>query len=142
MSGNPMLKKGTAMSINNQSPAVALARAHVEAWSHHQWDKARQSLAPDVHVTVTTTQPIMSATDTTGLEAYMEGLTKFAQAVVPGSARVIASAGDERNALLMVTVEAAFDPGGAAVPLTAARLYLLDEHGKIKAEQVVFYVAR
>jgi len=134
-------KEGIAMSINEKSPAVNLARAHVEAWSHHNWDKARQSLAADVHVTVTTTQPIMTATDTTGIDAYMDGLIKFAQAVVPGSARVIASVGDERNALLMVTVQAALGPGGAQVPLSAARLYLLDEHNKIKAEQVVFFVA-
>jgi len=134
-------KEGIAMSITEKSPAVALARAHVEAWSHHNWDKARQSLAADVHVTVTTTQPIMTATDTTGIDAYMEGLMKFGKAVVPGTARVIASVGDERNALLMVTVQAALSSGGGQVPLSAARLYLLDEDNKIKAEQVVFFVA-
>jgi len=131
-----------AMSIKRESPAVAIARAHVDAWSHHNWDKARQSLATDVHVTVTTTQSGMAGTDTTGIDAYMDGLKKFAQAVVPGSARVIASAGDERNALLMLTVTAAFGPGGAEVPLTAARLYLLDDHNKIKAEQVAYFVSR
>jgi hypothetical protein len=35
----------------------------------------------------------------------MNGLIEFAQAVVPGSARVIASVGDEQNALVMPTVE-------------------------------------
>jgi hypothetical protein len=67
----------------------------------------------------------------------MQGLIEFAQAVVPGSARVIASAGDDRNALLVLSVEADF--GGGIVTLTAARLYLFDEEDKIKAEQVVFY---
>ena len=67
----------------------------------------------------------------------MRGLIEFAQAVVPGSQRVIASVGDERNALLMLTVEADF--GGGPVTLPAARLYLLDEGDKIKAEQVVFF---
>lgn len=134
-------KEVIAVSIKEQSPAVVLARAHVEAWSHHDWEKARESLAADVHVTVTTTQPIMTATDTVGSGAYMDGLIKFAQAVVPGSARVIASVGDQRNALLMVTVQAALGPGGVQVPLSAARLYLLDEHHKIKAEQVIFFVA-
>jgi hypothetical protein len=57
---------------------------------------------------------------------------------VPGSARVIASVGDERNARLMLTVEADF--GGGKVTLPAARLYLLDEAEKIKVEQVVFYM--
>jgi hypothetical protein len=51
-------------------------------------------LAPNVHVTTTTTQPLMPATDLTGIDNYMEGLIQFAQAVEPGSARVIASVGD------------------------------------------------
>src|SRR5262245_61479226 len=129
----------TDMSVRPDSTAVAVARAHVEAWSHHDFDKARGSLATDVHVTATTTQPIMAATDLTGIDDYMEGLIKFAQAVIPGSARVSASVGDEQNALLMVTLTAALGPGGSKMTLPAARLYLLDEHNKIKAEQVVFF---
>jgi len=124
---------------SKDSPAVAVARAHVEAWSHHDYEKARKSLAADVHVTVTTTQPVMAPTDTTGVDFYMDGLKKFANAVEPGSARVIASIGDEHNALLMVTVKAAFGPNGAKVTIPAARLYLLDENKKIKVEQVVFF---
>jgi hypothetical protein len=127
------------MSIDLESPAVAIARAHVEAWSNHDWDTARESLANDVHVTATTTQPVMKDTDLSGIDGYMRGLKEFAQAVVPGSLEVNASLGDEHNALLMVTVQAAFGPGGAKVTLPAARLYLLDENDKIKAEQVVFF---
>jgi SnoaL-like domain len=130
---------GIQMHVDQDSPAVAVAHAHTEAWSNHDWDKARASLAPDVHVTVTTTQPTMAATDLTGVDAYMQGLIDFAQAVVPGSARVIASLGDKRNALLMLTVEADFGRGPVTLP--AARLYLLDEDDRIKAEQVVFYAA-
>jgi hypothetical protein len=125
------------MPVAQDSPAVAIARAHAEAWSNHDWTKAREGLAADVHVTATTTQPTMPTTDLTGIEDYMHGLIEFAQAVVPGSQRVIASVGDERNALLMLTVEADF--GGGPVTLPAARLYLLDEDNKIKAEQVVFF---
>lgn len=55
---------------------------------------------------------------------------------------MIASVGDDRNALVMLTVTAALGPGGAKVPLTAARLYLLDDQNKIKAEQVIYYVSR
>ena len=128
------------MSAQLESPAVAIARAHVEAWSNHDFDTARKGLAPDVKVTATTTLPIMPATDLTGADAYMIGLTQFAQGVVPGSLRVIASVGDERSALLMLTVEA--DLGGRRATLPAARLYLLDDDGKIKAEQVVFYLAQ
>ncbi len=123
--------------VLQDSPAVAVARAHAEAWSTHDWARAREGLAEDVYVTVTTTQPAMPATDLIGVDDYMRGLVEFAQAVVPGSARVLASVGDERNALLMLTVEA--DLGGGRVTLPAARLYLLDEDDKIKDEQVVFF---
>jgi hypothetical protein len=127
------------MSAQPESPAVAIARAHVEAWTNHDFETARSILADDVHVTATTTQPMPPATDLTGADDYMIGLTQFAQAVVPGSLRVIASTGDERNALLMLTVEADFGAGKATLP--GARLYLLDENNKIKTEQVVFYAA-
>jgi len=128
------------MSAQHESPAVAIARAHVEAWSNHDFDTARNGLAADVKVTATTTLPIMPATDLTGVDNYMLGLTQFAQGVVPGSLQVIASVGDERNALLMLTVEA--DLGGRRATLPTARLYLLDDNGKIKNEQVVFYAAQ
>jgi hypothetical protein len=127
------------MPVDQQSRAVAIARDHVEAWSNHNWPEARESLAADVHVTATTTQPTMSATDLTGADDYMDGLVEFAGAVAPGSARVLASVGDERNALLLLTVEADF--GGGKVTLPAARLYLFDEEDKLKAEQVVFFAA-
>src|SRR5919201_6205760 len=110
------------MTLRSDSPAVAVARAHAEAWSNHDWEGARRSLAPDVHVQATSTQPMMAPTDLTGIDDYMDGLVKFAQAVVPGSARVIASLGDERNSLILLTVKAAFGPGGAVVTLPAARL--------------------
>jgi len=42
----------------------------------------------------------------------MNGLIEFAQAVVPGNARVIASVGNEQNALLMMTVEAGLSVRG------------------------------
>ena len=128
------------MSAQHESPAVAIARAHVEAWSNHDFDAARSSLAADVKATATSTLPIMPATDLSGADDYMAGLKQFAQAVVPGSLRVIASVGDERNALLMLTVEADLPVGRMTLP--AARLYLLDETGKIKAEQVIFYAAQ
>ncbi|MDR3034975.1 MAG: nuclear transport factor 2 family protein [Kitasatospora sp.] len=125
------------MSAHHESPAVAIARAHVEAWSNHDFEAARGSLATSVEVTSTTTQPIMKDVRLTGIDDYMEGLIAFAQGVVPGSARVLASTGDERNALLMLTVEA--DLGGGKVELPGARLYLLDDDDKIQNEQVIFY---
>ena len=127
------------MSAHHEPPAVAMARAHVEAWSNHDFDAARRGLAPGVQVTSTTTQPIMKDVRTTGIDDYMRGLIAFAQGVVPGSARVLASTGDERNALLLVTVEG--DLGGGKMELPAARLYLFDDDGKIQSEQVIFYAA-
>jgi hypothetical protein len=127
------------MPVQPDSPAVAVARAHAEAWSNHDWDTARAMLAPDVHVTAATTQPMPPPTDSTGVEAYMEGLVAFAQAIEPGSAKVIASLGDERNSLIVLTVKATLGPGGPIVTIPAARLALLDEDNKIKAEQVVFF---
>ena len=127
------------MSTQPDSPAVAVARAHVEAWSNHDFNTARDCLAADVTVTSTTTQPIMKDVNLAGIDDYMTGLTQFARGVVPGSAHIIASVGDERNALLMLTVEADLGAGKATLP--GARLYLLDENNKIKAEQVIFYAA-
>ena len=127
------------MPTQPDSPAVAVARAHVEAWSNHDFNTARDSLAADVTVTSTTTQPIMKAVNLAGIDDYMIGLTQFAQGVVPGSAHIIASVGDEHNALLMLTVEADLGAGKATLP--GARLYLLDENNTIKAEQVIFYAA-
>ena len=124
----------------SESRAVKVALDHIEAWSNQNYDEVRKRLSNDVHVTVTTTQPIMSATDTVGIDKYMEGLKKFGQIVVPGSAEIISSVGDEQNALITVMVKATVGPGGAKLPLLGSRLYLLDENGKIKSEQVTFCV--
>jgi hypothetical protein len=124
--------------MSQEAPAVAIAMAHVEAWSNHDFDAARSGLAPDVRVTATTTVPGIPATDLTGADAYMTGLVAFAQGVVPGSARLLAGVGDERNALLTLTVRGT-GPDGTPMTLPGSRLYLLDENGKIKVEQVVFY---
>ena len=53
--------------------------------------------------------------------------------------RILHSTGDERNALLMLTVEADFGAGRATLP--GARLYLLDDNNKIQTEHVIFYAA-
>jgi hypothetical protein len=120
------------------SPAVALARAHAEAWSNHDWDKARAMLARDVHVISQSIQPGLPATDVIGVDDYMEGLKKFAQAVVPGSARLVASIGDKRSSLILLTVAATI-PDGAKVTLPAARLALWDENRKMIQERVIFF---
>jgi SnoaL-like domain len=127
------------MPSQQESPALTVARAHVEAWSNKDWDTARSMLAPDVHVIAMSTHPALPHTDLTGAEDYMKGLAAFAEPVVVGSVRELSGVGDHRNALLTLDLQTAFDPSGPAVPAPCARLYLV-ENGKIKTEQVVFYV--
>jgi len=118
-----------------------VARAHVQAWSAKDWDQARGLLAPDVHVIVITTNPHLPATDLTGADDYMEGLVAFAEPIVPGSVHELGSAGDDRNALLTLDLRVAGGPFGAGARAPCARLYLVED-GKVKTEQVVFYVGQ
>ncbi len=104
------------MSAQPESPAVAIARAHVEAWSNHEFDTARGMLTPDVHITATTANPALPHTDLTGADSYMEGLITYAQPIVPGSVKVIASTGDDRNALLLLTLTMTGGPFGGGQP--------------------------
>lgn len=127
------------MSASPDSPAVVLARAHVDAWSKHDFAKARSGLAPDVHVTAVTTLPGAPLTDLTGLDDYMQGSIYFAQTLKPGSVRELASRGDERNALLMLAGDTTGEPFGE-MTWTGARLSQFDDEGRIKVEHIVFCV--
>jgi hypothetical protein len=49
----------------------------VHAWSNHDFDTARGSLAADVKVTATTTQPVMPDTNLAGIDDYMRGVIQF-----------------------------------------------------------------
>jgi len=130
------------MSAQHESRAVAIARAHVDAWSKHDFDTARSMLAPDVSVTAMSTTPGLPRTDLTGTDDYMQGLTAYAQPIVPGSVQVLASTGDDRNALLVLSLTMAGGPFGEGTAAPCARLYLIDDGGKIQTEQVVFYLAQ
>lgn len=128
--------------MSQEAPAVTIARAHVEAWGSHDFDAARSALAPGVKVTATSTSPMLPRTELTGIDPYMSGLMQFAGGLEPRGTKVVAGMGDERNAVLLVTSRLApggpFGPGGT---LSGARLYLLDEEGRIKEEQVIFFLA-
>lgn len=121
-----------------ESPAVAFARAHLEAWSNHDFDTARGNLASDV-------QFFSPAANLVGVDEYMDGprgLVQFAKQVVPGSLKVIAAMGDERNALIMYQVDTEGGPFGAK-RFPSAQTWVLDGHGKIQVERIVSYsVAR
>jgi hypothetical protein len=123
--------------VTRNSKAVDLAVAHCEAWSNHDWESARKALADDVKVTATTTMPGAPKTDLDGPEAYMEGLRAFAGTIVPGTLQVNASVGDQRNALVHLTVHTEGPPFGP-LALHGARLYLFDENDRIQEEQVIF----
>jgi hypothetical protein len=129
------------MPAQQESPALAVARAHVRAWSTKNFETARSLLSADVHITAMTTNPQLPATDLAGAEDYMTGLVAYAGPVVPGSVRELASAGDERNALLTLDLRMAGGPFGAGASGPCARLYLVED-GKIKTEQVIFYVGQ
>jgi hypothetical protein len=83
---------------NPESRALERARDRLLGRLEHlgRLTGARKSLAPDVHVVATSTQPIMERTDLIGVDEYMTGLVKFADAVVPGvpvSSRASATTG-------------------------------------------------
>jgi hypothetical protein len=125
---------------SQQSSALKVARALVEAWSKKDYDTARTLLAPDVHVIATSTDPALPRTDLTGVDAYLEGLAYFADPIVAGSVRELSSAGDERNAMLTLDLQTALGPAGP-VQAPCARLYLVED-GLVKEEQVIFYLGQ
>ena len=122
-------------SHESSSPAVALARTHLEAWANHDLDKARGNLAEDV-------QFFSPAANLVGIDEYMEGprgLAQFAKQVVPGSLRIIAATGDERNALIMYEVRTEGGPFGPRL-FPSAQTWVLSDSGKIKVERIVSIV--
>jgi hypothetical protein len=129
------------VSKMSDSPALAIARAHIEAWSAKDYDKTGSMLAATVHVTATSTFAAMQPTDLTGPDAYMQGLVAFADPIVPGSVHELGAVGDEHNALVLLDLVMAGGPFGPGVHAPCARLYQTDSEGKIAIEQIVFYVA-
>jgi hypothetical protein len=138
------------MDTQHDAPAVKIARAHLEAWTNHDFHTARAGLRPDVRLTITTTQPLPQTLELNGVDDYMKGLASSARFAVPGSLRIAASTGDERNAMLMLTYLVDFGSGnetdfGADAwkgqwTLSVARLYRLDDKAKIEAEHVTYYM--
>ena len=123
------------------SSAVTVALTHIDAWSRHDWGKTKELLAPDVHAWVTNTQPNFGRTvEFTGVDEYMARKVKGAQLVEHGSVKVIATFGDESNALILVTFRIGLGPSGTMVTMARACLYSLDDNKKIKEERDEFLV--
>ena len=119
----------------SDSRAVALAKAHLEAWTNHDLERACANVADGVEF-------YSPAGRLAGIDEYMDaprGLRQFAMQVVPGSLRVIAATGDERNALIMYQVDTEGGPIGAK-RFPSAQTWVLDEHGKIQVERIISYV--
>lgn len=123
-----------------ESLAITVARAHIDAWSHHDWEKTRKLLAPNVHAVVTTTQPMRATAELTGIDAYMVPKIRASQLIEPGSVHEISAIGDEHNALILVTLRIGLGPGGTMVTMVRAILYLLDENKKIQEERDEYFV--
>lgn len=114
------------MSEITESPAVALVRAHMETYSDGAVDAARGNVAGDV-------QCYTNDVHLDGIDAYMEGLSRFASMLEPGTLRIVAARGDDRRAIVLTE----HTVGGQ--PFPSARTFELDESGKIKVERVVFF---
>ncbi len=117
-----------------------MALAHIDAWSHHDWDKTRELLAPDVHAQVTSTQAGFVDANLTGVESYMAPKTKAAALVEPGSVKVLSAIGDEHNALVTVTFNIGLGPGGRVVTMVRSCAYAIDENKRIKEERDAFFL--
>ncbi len=122
------------------SAAVTIARTHINAWSHQDWEKTRELVAPNVHVAATSTQPMLPSGEASGIDNYMERLIQTVQVIEPGSVQVISAIGDESNALVLETLRIGLGPGGTMVTLARASLYLLDENKKIIEERDEFCI--
>ena len=124
------------------SVAVKIALAHVDAWSRHDWIKTKEMLAENIRASVISTMPNFGGGEFTGIDTYMERKIKAAQLVEPGSVQVIGKVGDENNALTLVTFRIGMGPGGAMVTMARSSLYLLDENKKIKEERDSFFLLK
>ena len=120
--------------------AVLVALAHVDAWTHHDWLRTRDMLAPNVRASVTSTDPQFPGGDFTGVDTYMDRKTKAARLVEPGSVQVLAAIGDELTALILVSFRIGLGPDGTMVTMARSCLYALDESGKIKEERDAFFI--
>ena len=129
------------MSLEQNSAAVAAARAHVEAWGKGDYEAAREALADDVWVTVIAADPNLPKTDLHGVDAYMQGLVQFADGVVPGSINVVEAVGDGKQALLTVSARVKFGPDAPEMDAPGARMYVFGDDGKIMIEHVIFFLS-
>lgn len=129
------------MSLQQNSAAVVAARAFIDAWDRHDIDAVRAALSADVRMTMVAADPSFPGTELHGVEAYLEGLLQSKDAVVPDSTEVVESIGDDTQALLRVNSKVRFGADAPELDARSARLYVLDDDGKIKFEHVIFFLS-
>jgi hypothetical protein len=108
--------------------AVALVTAHMRAYTDGDLAAARRNVAESV-------QCWTNDIHLDGIEPYMVGLAKFAEALEPGGLRIVAARGDDTKAIVL----AEHTLKGLPFPFPSARTFELDADGKIYRERVVFF---
>ncbi|TAM94847.1 MAG: hypothetical protein EPN39_16495 [Chitinophagaceae bacterium] len=126
------------------STAVNVARDHINAWGHQDWEKTREMLATDVHAIVTSTQSGFErnfyGSEFTGIDEYMVRKMKAASLIEPESVHEVSAMGDESNAVIVITMRIGLGTAGAMVTMVRSCVYLLDGEKKIREERDAFYI--
>ena len=121
---NPDCRTPLKETIVTEHPApVDVAIAFTRAWTSHDMAAAAQYVADDVVFEGPMTQ-------TTGAQAYIEALSRFAQAVT--GLRMIAALGDDEGAMIMYEVET-----GQAGVLRAGEHFVVRD-SRIHRDMLVF----
>ena len=128
------------MPLKENSAAVAAARALVEAGDRHDYDAVRATIADDVALSMVAADAAFPKTELNGVEPYMRGLIRFKDAVVAGSTEVVEALGDDKQALLRVNSKVRISPHAPEMDARSARMYVLNDAGKIKTEHVLFFL--
>src|SRR5215472_5912546 len=122
--------------VSSPAKAVEIAIQHVEAFSTHDYERARSLLADDVHFLLITSIPgFPNPAEGHGVEEFMKALSS-GNPLIPGSLQVINSTGDDHQAFITVSVKGTL-PTQEPITFLAARYYMIDEHEKIKNELVI-----
>jgi hypothetical protein len=109
--------------MNEQGAAVDVAIAFTEAWTSHDMTTAAGYVADDVLFEGPMTQ-------SAGIDGFMEGLTRFAQAVT--GLQILAALGTDERAMIMYDLTT-----GPFGRLRAAEDLVISE-GKITRDTLVF----
>ena len=93
-------------------------------------------MADDVHFILINAIPgFPSPVEGIGIDEFMKAISSD-NALIPGSLTVRVSIGDDRQALILVTVKTTIPSGGEST-LLAARHYIINNSEKITNEQVI-----